>query len=85
MLREFGPRIWTSEGPIISFLGFRYPTRMAVISLSRGGLFVWSPIALSQALKQEVDALGSVQRYWRAFFQFDGQPALGGPGFCSSD
>jgi len=36
MLRQFGPRIWTSKGPIISFLGFRYPTRMAVINLSRG-------------------------------------------------
>ena len=61
MLREFGPRIWTTEGPVISFVGFSYPTRMALISLSGGGLFVWSPVALSPALKQEVDALGSVQ------------------------
>ena len=60
MLHEFGPGIWTSDGPIISFLGFRYPTRMAAIRLSKGGLFIWSPVALSPALKQEVDALGSV-------------------------
>lgn len=60
-LREFGPDIWTSGGPIVSFLGFPYPTRMAVIRLSKGGLFVWSPVGLSTVLKQKVDALGSVR------------------------
>jgi hypothetical protein len=59
-LREFGPGIWTSEGPVVSFFGFPYPTRMAAIRLSDGGLFVWSPIALSPALKREIDALGPV-------------------------
>ena len=61
MLCEFGPGIWTSRGPIISFLGFRYPTRMAVICLPNGGLFVWSPVALSTSLKKNVDALGLVR------------------------
>lgn len=60
-LCKFGPGIWTSEGPVISFFGFCYPTRMAVIHLARGGLFVWSPVALSTALKREVDALGPVR------------------------
>lgn len=40
--------------------GFRYPTRMAVIQLSGGGLFIWSPTALTDALRAEVDALGKV-------------------------
>ncbi|HUC19301.1 MAG TPA: DUF4336 domain-containing protein [Acetobacteraceae bacterium] len=43
------------------FGGFRYPTRMAVIRLSDGCLFVWSPIALSPALAQEIDGLGPVR------------------------
>ncbi len=30
-----------------SFYTFPYPTRTALIQLSDGGLFVWSPIALS--------------------------------------
>lgn len=60
-LCQFGPGIWTGEGPIVSFFGFRYPTRMAVIRLARQGLFVWSPVALSPALKRDVDALGSVR------------------------
>lgn len=59
-LREFGPAIWTSEGPVVSFFGFAYPTRMALIRLSSGRLFVWSPIALTAALKRDIDALGPV-------------------------
>ena len=59
-LCAFGPGIWTSGGPIISFFGFRYPTRMAVVRLPNGGSFVWSPVELSTPLKREVDALGPV-------------------------
>jgi Domain of unknown function (DUF4336) len=61
ILREFGPGIWTAEGPVVPFLGFRYPTRMALIRLSDGGLFIWSPTALTTPLKHEVDALGAVR------------------------
>ncbi len=59
-LREFGPAIWIGEGSIVSFFGFAYPTRMALIELSDRRLFVWSPVALSAALKRDIDALGSV-------------------------
>src|SRR6185437_12849255 len=61
ILREFGPGIWTAEGPVVSFMTFPYSTRMAVVRLSGGGLFVWSPIALADPLKRAVDALGPVQ------------------------
>ena len=60
-LCEFGPGIWTADGPTVPFFTFPYPTRSALIRLSDGGLFVWSPIALSAALKTEVDALGPVR------------------------
>ncbi len=40
--------------------GFVYPTRMAVIQLPERRLFVWSPIALTEALRREVDELGVV-------------------------
>ncbi|HEY1329326.1 MAG TPA: DUF4336 domain-containing protein [Casimicrobiaceae bacterium] len=61
MLRQFGPSIWVAEGPVVSFYGFRYPTRMAVLRLSGGDLFAWSPIALSRDLRNEIDALGPVR------------------------
>jgi hypothetical protein len=59
LLHEFAPEVWVAEGPPAPFhLGFAYPTRMAAIRLSDGSLFVWSPVALSAALKREVDVLG---------------------------
>ncbi|HEX7725484.1 MAG TPA: DUF4336 domain-containing protein [Rhizomicrobium sp.] len=60
-LRPFGPDIWVVEGPVVSFYGFPYPTRMVLIRLAGGGLFVWSPIALTPDLKAETDRLGPVE------------------------
>ena len=60
-LMQFGPEIWIADGPVTSFYSFAYPTRMAVIRLSDGGLFVWSPIALSDALWASVGSLGPVR------------------------
>ena len=59
-LRQFGPSIWYAEGPVVRFLGFPYPTRMAVIQKGCGDLFLWSPIALTDDLRREIDALGPV-------------------------
>ncbi len=60
-LHEFGPGLWVVEGPTVSFFGFPYPTRMALIALP-DGLFVWSPVALTPSLRREVDARGHVRR-----------------------
>jgi len=61
MLQEFGPAIWIADGGEAVVAGFRYPTRMAAMRLADGGLFVWSPIALSDTLLGEVNALGPVR------------------------
>lgn len=62
MLSPFGPDLWLASGPCITAAaGFHYPTRMAVIRLSDGGLFVWSPIPLTAPLQAAVDALGPVR------------------------
>jgi hypothetical protein len=60
MLQEFGRAIWIADGPEAVVAGFRYPTRMAVIRLSDGSLFIWSPVALSDGLRASLDALGPV-------------------------
>lgn len=61
MLKQFGDEIWIADGSdVVAMLGFHYPTRMAVIRLSGGNLFVWSPVALTDGLRAEVDALGEV-------------------------
>ena len=61
MLKEFGPSLFISDGPTVSFFGFPYPTRMAVAQLSDGGLWVWSPVALTNELAYEVQAIGPVR------------------------
>lgn len=60
MLQPFGERIWITDGPVATVAGFRYPTRMAVIALASGKLFVWSPVALTPELRRATDALGEV-------------------------
>lgn len=61
-LREFGPGIWIADGPTVTAAaGFHYPTRMAVIRLSGVGLFIWSPVELTDELRAEVSALGEVR------------------------
>lgn len=61
MLKQFGNGIWIADGPEAVVAGFRYPTRMAVIPLADGGLFIWSPIALTETLRAAIDALGPVR------------------------
>jgi hypothetical protein len=61
MLEPFAEDIWIADGPIVATAGFRYPTRMALIRLDGGGLFVWSPTPLTPELKSEVDAVGPVR------------------------
>lgn len=62
-MTEFGPDLWLFDGPAVKgAAGFMFPTRMVVIRLPEaGGLWVWSPVALTQDLRSTVDALGPVR------------------------
>ena len=60
-LQEFGPDIWIAEGPNVAVAGFHYPTRMAVMRLADGTLFIWSPVRLTDDLQAAVDTLGRVR------------------------
>jgi len=60
-LKAFGNDIWIADGPEVSVVGFHYPTRMAVMRLSDGSLFVWSPVRLSESLRAELNAVGRVR------------------------
>jgi hypothetical protein len=60
MLTAFGQDLYFADGPAVSFYGFPYPTRMAVVRLSSGKTWVWSPIALTEDLAIAVEAVGPV-------------------------
>ena len=61
MLEPLAPDLWIAEGGIVSFNGFDYPTRMAVVRLADGGLWLWSPIEMDAAIDEEFRALGPVR------------------------
>jgi hypothetical protein len=61
MRKEFDQEIWIADGPSVAVAGFHYPTRMAVIRLSNGGLFIWSPIELTTSLQADVDGIGQIR------------------------
>jgi len=60
-MEKFGPSLYVADGPTVSFYGFPYATRMAVVRLSDGSAWVWSPVALSDELAKSVDAVGPVR------------------------
>ncbi|WP_343035225.1 DUF4336 domain-containing protein [Parasulfitobacter algicola] len=61
-MTPFGPALWLFDGPAVTgAAGFQFPTRMAVIRLpGDGGLWIWSPVALTQDVRVAIDALGPV-------------------------
>ncbi|QLC23283.1 DUF4336 domain-containing protein [Parasphingopyxis sp. CP4] len=61
MLDPLGANIWLADGGIVDFYGFAYPTRMAIIRLDIGDLWIWSPVALTEELAGAVNALGPVK------------------------
>jgi len=61
LLQPLGPNLWVADGGAVSFFGFDYPTRMTVVRLDDGGLWLWSPTEIGTELQAEVRALGPVR------------------------
>jgi hypothetical protein len=64
-LQSIGKDIWIAEGPVVQWgygipIKFPFPTRMTVIRLGDGSLFVHSPVAADEKLLAEAKALGPV-------------------------
>jgi hypothetical protein len=64
-LKPVGEHIWVVDGPIVrmAFPGgsMSFPTRMVVVRLANGDLFLWSPTEAEEGLRAEIDALGPVR------------------------
>ncbi len=60
VLEPFGDQIWTAPRPM-RFWGIETGTRMTVIRLDDGGLFVHSPVALDPPTRTAVAGLGLVK------------------------
>ncbi|WP_417838217.1 DUF4336 domain-containing protein [Tritonibacter scottomollicae] len=61
LLTPLGEDIWIVDGPTIDFYRIPFPTRMTVIRLANGDLFLHSPIAYTEALAEELKRLGTIR------------------------
>jgi len=61
-MERLGTDLYVASGDVVTAVaGFTYPTRLAIIRLASGGLWVWSPIGLSDSLKVWLETLGPVE------------------------
>jgi hypothetical protein len=64
-LKPVGMDLWVVDGPLVrmAFPGgsMPFPTRMVVVRLANGDLFLWSPTEPDDGLRAEIDALGPVR------------------------
>ena len=61
LLNKIDADIWTVDGSIVSLYGLPFSTRMTVVRLASGDLWIHSPIRISDRLIKEVGALGRVK------------------------
>jgi hypothetical protein len=60
MLDQLEHNLWTVRGPQ-RFLGAEVGTRMTVIRLDDGGLWLHSPVRIDPSIRADLDALGPVR------------------------
>jgi hypothetical protein len=61
LLQPFGDELWIADGPTVRFYGMPLPTRMTVVRLPNGQLWLHSPVQASPELLREVSLLGEVR------------------------
>lgn len=59
-LRRFAKDIWIADGPAVRFWGIPFPTRMIVVRLGDGSLWVNSPVPATREEAESLEGIGSV-------------------------
>lgn len=60
-MQAIGEQIWIVDGEAVPFFSLPYTTRMTVVKLTSGKLWIHSPIRLTPALQLRIDALGEIE------------------------
>ena len=60
-LLPFGENIWTVEGPLVRDMRAWFTTRMTVVKLSNGSIWIESPVPASPDVLQSITELGPVK------------------------
>jgi hypothetical protein len=59
-LQAFAKDIWVADGPAVRFFGAAYPTRMIVVKLSEGSLWINSPVSATHDQAAQLEDIGPV-------------------------
>lgn len=60
-MEALGHDIWVFDGGSVPFLTLPFSTRMTIVRLSNGDLWVHSPVHLSGSIKEQISSLGCVK------------------------
>ncbi|MDV6254367.1 DUF4336 domain-containing protein [Vibrio sp. EA2] len=60
-MKKLANEIWIFDGESVQFLGLPFTTRMTVVRLSNGDLWIHSPIKLSESIAEQIESLGDVK------------------------
>jgi len=60
-LLELDEDLWIVDGPRVRMLGIPFPTRMTIVRLSDGGLWLHSPVEANERLLVALEELGPVR------------------------
>ncbi|MCG8685290.1 MAG: DUF4336 domain-containing protein, partial [Desulfobacterales bacterium] len=62
VLKPFGPNIWTVDGDEVRMFGaLPFTTRMTVVKLGTGGLWLHSPVLPTKERREALERLGSIE------------------------
>ena len=74
-LQNFGQNIWITDGPIAKDMGGLFSTRMIIVKLKNGAIWIESPVIVSYDTFKSITDLGPVKylsaatprHFWRLF------------------
>jgi hypothetical protein len=60
-IHEIAKNVWIVDGPIVRDMGTFFTTRMTVVKLSDGAIWIESPVPVSFATLKEISGLGDIR------------------------
>jgi hypothetical protein len=60
-LHEFAENVWIVDGPVVRDMGLFFTTRMTIVKLMDGSIWISSPVPVSFDTLQEISSLGGVR------------------------
>lgn len=60
-LQEFAPNVWIADGPLVRDMGLDFTTRMTIVKLSDGSVWVSSPVPVAFDTLKRITELGPVR------------------------